>query len=95
MKVEISKLRVAVEKLLEHLEQTGHEVAEIPVDFYWNVPSENMYDAYEKPSELTLGQLSDDWNEIQKIADGRSEPVNYALVWAAAVLRRLGEQSKG
>ncbi|WP_394844210.1 hypothetical protein LZC95_45050 [Pendulispora brunnea] len=95
MKVEVSKLRTAIGKLLEHLEETGHGVVEIPVDFYWSIPAEKIYDAYEKPTELTIGQLSDDWAEIEKIADGRSEPVNYALVWTAALLRRLGEQSKG
>jgi len=38
---------------------------------------------------------SDDWNELQRIVRGESAPIAYALVWLAAILRRVGEQAVG
>jgi hypothetical protein len=37
-----------------------------------------------------MGQLSDDWNELTKIASGKSPPLAYALVWLSSLLRFIG-----
>jgi hypothetical protein len=42
-----------------------------------------------------LGQLSDDWGELKRITDGDAEPIGYALVWLAAIRRRVGEKAVG
>jgi hypothetical protein len=94
MKVSTDELRRATLLLLRHLDDTGQSEVEIDDDFYWNVPEEQRYDAYEKPEELTVGQLSDDWAEIQAILDGKRKPVGRAVVWLAAIMRRVGEKSR-
>lgn len=94
MKINISQLRRLSEILLAHLEATGHSVVDIDVDFYWDVPTNQKYENYNKPS-VDVGQLSDDWSELQRILDDKAEPINYALVWFGAVLRRIGETSTG
>lgn len=95
MKVSATELRRAVDLLLEHIEESGSPVVEIDEDFYWDVPADRRYAPYQKPVELTMGQLSDDWSEIQKIVDGSRQPVGYALVWLSSILRRVGEKAIG
>jgi hypothetical protein len=47
---------------------------------------------YEEPSELTVGQLSEDWKELQQISSGQKLPIAYALVWLSSVLRFVGSK---
>ncbi|MCP4347870.1 MAG: hypothetical protein GY795_20395 [Desulfobacterales bacterium] len=44
------------------------------------------------PSDCTLGQLSDDWSNLQKILNSENEPTGYALVWLASIMRTVGEE---
>jgi hypothetical protein len=92
MTVKVSELRSICETLLNHLEENGFSTIEITSDFYWNIPEGTRYDRYEEPKEFTMGQLSDDWNELQKILRGNREPLGYALVWYSAILRAIGEK---
>lgn len=93
MRVNTANLRRACEMLLTHLEATGQPEIEIAEDFYWAIPQNEAYTPYSTPSQLTMGQLSDDWNEIMAIVDGDKEPLGYALVWLASVIRRVGEKT--
>jgi hypothetical protein len=95
MKIKVSELRSMAGMLFDHLEATGHVEIDVEEDFYWNIPAKERYAVYEVPSKHDMGQLSDDWQELQKIGDGRAEPVNMALVWFAAILRRIGERAIG
>lgn len=95
MKIQVSNLRALANKLLDHLEETGHGEVDISVDFYWDIPAEQRYQPYAEPGKLDMGQISDDWMELTKIAEDRAKPVNYALVWLASILRRIGETSTG
>jgi hypothetical protein len=91
VQVRTADLRALVENLLTHLEQTGHQTVDLNDDFYWDVLAKERYDRYESPETLTVGQLTDDWSELTKILEQKSAPLNYALVWLAAILRRIGE----
>ncbi|QRO03087.1 hypothetical protein JRI60_17240 [Archangium violaceum] len=35
---------------------------------------------------------ADDWNEVTKIASGKSPPLAYALVWLSSLLRFIGSK---
>ena len=93
MNISVVELKVAIEKLLTLVCATT-PVVTIEVDYYWDVSPGARYDNYKQPTDLSVGQLSDDWTEIRRILDGTAEPVPYALVWAAALLRRIGEQAE-
>jgi hypothetical protein len=95
MRVTVEELRTAFDRLVEHLETTGQEAFEIEDDFYWDVPCEVRYDPYQKIDGATLGQLTDDWSEVQSMLGGRRPPLGYGLVWLASVLRRVGEKATG
>jgi hypothetical protein len=90
MKIKISELRAAANRLFDHLERSGHAELEVDRDFYWSIPDEKLYSVYEEPSGFTVGQLSDDWKELQRISSGQRQPIGYALVWLSSVLRFVG-----
>jgi hypothetical protein len=91
--ISTSELRKAANLLINHLEDMGIYNVKINEDFYWEVPKESRYDQYNQPVQLSIGQLSDDLNEINRLVSGNSPIVSYALVWLANVLRRVGEIS--
>lgn len=91
MTIDIEELRAIIAKLLDAVETNGAKV-EIEADYYWDVPHDDRYDRYASPTQLTIGQLSDDWNELKRIGRGEAAALPYALVWASSILRRIGEQ---
>ncbi len=94
MKISTDELRQLALMILAHVDDTNSsQPIEIEDDFYWDVPSEARYDAYVEPKTHTVGQLSDDWHELQRMLQAERPPVGYALVWLAAILRRIGERT--
>ncbi len=66
MNIELSELKAIFLLEINHLEELGYEKIEIPVDYYWNIPQDVRYDPNNEPDNLDLGQLSDDWQDLQK-----------------------------
>jgi hypothetical protein len=93
MHIKLADLRSISEKLLAYLEEQGVESFDISVDYYWNIPKEQVYNPYQQPSELDLGQLTDDWYELKKMLDSESRPIAYYFVWLGAILRAIGEHT--
>jgi hypothetical protein len=94
MKITTDELRRASNALFDYLDRTEQREFEIDEDFYWVVAEEERYAPYVEPKTWLMGQLSDDVGEIKRIANGSGVPVGRALVWLAAVLRRVGETSR-
>jgi hypothetical protein len=93
MEILLSDLQEIFTLLLQNIKGKGIETINLEVDYYWNIPQPQVYEPYQKPLELDLGRLSDDWNELRKILKTQREPLGYHLVWLAAILRAIGENS--
>jgi hypothetical protein len=93
MNVKLVDLHWMSERIFEHLRELGVESVDIPVDYYWNIPKGQIYNPYQQPTELDLGQLTDDWRELQKLTDPESQPIAYHLVWLSTILRAIGEHT--
>jgi len=91
MTLSVDDLRRVTEILLSEV-AARRSTLTLAADFYWDVPAEHRYDSYTEPTKLVLGQLSDDWSELQRILSGAADPLPYALVWLGAILRRIGEE---
>ena len=89
--IPLEQLRAAADALFSHLEAKGIELVTISEDNYWDVPMAIRYDRYEEPSEDTIGQLSDDIAELNRMLAGSRPFAGYGLVWRAESLRRIGE----
>lgn len=92
MKIEVDVLEEATNAVFNHLKEQKITHFEINEDFYWDITQEDRYNPYDEPKELTLGQLSYDWLEIQKIASGENETIGFALVWLASLYKIIGEK---
>lgn len=95
MEITLAELKAVFLQEVDHLENLGYETIEIPVDYYWNIPQDVRYDPYKEPKKLDLGQLSDDWQELQKTLRGDRDPLTYDLVWLSTILRAIGEHTLG
>lgn len=92
MEVSIHELRTITNLLLDRLLEEGHQKVILPHDYYWSVPKDVESDPYEQPTSLTLGQLSEDINQLRSLLSGEKEPLAYALVWLASILRAVGKE---
>ena len=93
MQVSLSELRDAVTVLLTHMEENGIDTVQVNEDAYWFIHRDELHDVYKTPSDITVGSLADNWHELQEILAKEKEPVGYALVWAANVLRAVGDRT--
>ena len=50
-----------------------------------------MHDVSMQPSDLTVGQLSDDFDFVKLVRRGQTADVSYNLVHIAPLLRYIGE----
>lgn len=92
MDIKVSDLRKISERLFRHLEENGISSVEINADYYWNIPIDQVYDPYKEPDQLDMGQLSDDWGDLEKVLSNEMEPISYNLVDLSAILRAIGEK---
>lgn len=93
MIVDLDTMRAAIAMLLDHVEDIGGKHVELDDDLYWSIPKGELYDPASKPSELTLGSIDDDWRNLAEVARGTKAAVGYDLVWAASVLRAIGDKT--
>ncbi len=92
MRINTKELRTVTEKLFDHLEELQIEYIDVPRDFYWDLSGDQLYDVQKEPDDLVVGQLSDDWQELHKVLNERSDPMSYHFVWLSSILRVIGEQ---
>jgi len=94
LQIQVSEIEKALSRLLEELRKHQGEVIELPpVDYYWVVPLEELYDPYQNPSHLSLGQLTDDLEEMGRIADQETPIVSLDFVKMSAVLAAIGHKT--
>lgn len=92
MIIPIADLKKATDKLFEFLETLGISNLDVDQDYYWSIPLSQKYNPYAIPDDLTIGQLSDDWRELEKIVYEKGDGIQYAFVWLAQILNFLGEK---
>lgn len=90
VRVELAQVRRAAQLLLDHLEQVAGGVVEVDKDYFWSIAPEELYDVYQEPGELTVGQVSESLGWLGAIAEERSPAIGHGLVWLADVARALG-----
>lgn len=91
VKVKINEIQEITNLIFEKLKASKGNEIEINYDFYWDIDSEEIYDPYKEPSNLTLGQLSDEIMEIQNSIKTK-DLIYYDLKRISAILRVLSIQ---
>jgi hypothetical protein len=88
MAVKINELEKAVSLLLYKLKESKGNEIELKNDYYWEIDDQDLYNAYQKPTNITLGQLSDDLNELERL-NKSNDPIVYDLKRISSILRAL------
>jgi hypothetical protein len=92
LRISIQDLRQVFGVLLDELASATGEVLEIPDTPFWAIPADMRRNVYEEPRDLTIGQLSEAWDNARATTSSDEVPLRYGFVWLADVLREIGEQ---
>ncbi|WP_419904939.1 hypothetical protein [Kiloniella sp.] len=92
MTLKVDVLKAASEKLFAYLEETG--VTEIPLehDYHWVMNADEALDLTKEPKLNMMGQLTDNYEAMTKLAKGEDDPFGYHLVWLATLLDYIGHR---
>jgi hypothetical protein len=90
VRVTLDELRRTFELVLAHVAEVHGEEIVLRNDYFWSIPAAERYDPYAKPTELTVGQLSESWEWLARLDD--DSVLSYALVWLGEILIAIGQQ---
>ncbi len=92
MNVNIDEVEKVALLLLSELRGSNGSNVEISNDYYWDIEDEELYNPYEKPKDLALGQLSFDLDSIQRLVKS-DNAIAYDLKRLACILRALSVEA--
>lgn len=97
MRINLKDIISVLKLVFDKYEQLNIDFIETDKDYYWDIPFDELYNPYKQPENLTLGQLSFEIEELQKLLQGNSTIVAYDLKLIANILKAISEdsQSKG
>lgn len=78
MRVALSLIEKAVVTIIGEMKQRGMDSVPLDTDFHWNVPSVFIYDSYNEPAQLDIGQLTGDY-ETLKLAQEANKLIMYNI----------------
>jgi len=90
LQIPVAELRKLIEVALHHVENTAGDVVAVDKDYFWSIPPDELYDVYNRPTDLTIGQISECWENLQPLLADDDRALGYDLVWLAEVLRAIG-----
>ncbi|TDQ81704.1 hypothetical protein [Sphingobacterium yanglingense] len=92
MKISISEIQKITSDLLSKLKENKGDEIQITNDYYWDISDEEVYNPYEEPRSITLGQLSDDLREIERLINS-DDAIMYDLRRIAIILKAISAQN--
>jgi hypothetical protein len=94
--IDLANLKKVVNSILDHVtNDLGIEMLPIKDDrdFYWEVPSDQLWTVRQQQPQLDIGRLSDDWEFVEGLKDvPRNEAIALMLIHVAPLLRYVGEK---
>lgn len=89
LKIDTGELREVFDRLVTHLEQTRGESVTLHEDYFYSLPSPEIYDVTSDPPSPTIGQLTESWTNLHRTQDIDST-TTFELVWLGDLLKALG-----
>ena len=93
MKISIDKIQKIASLLLSRLKESKGDEIEITNDYYWDISDEELYNPYEEPKNITLGQLSDDIEEIQRLINS-DDGIIYDFKRLAVIFKAISVENQ-
>ena len=94
MTIKIKNLELITLYLFSKLKKNIGDEIEIKTDYYWDIHDDSIFNPYEEPEELTLGQLSDDIEELEKYHI-KDMATSYDMKRLSSIFRALSKESQG
>lgn len=93
LEIDLSELRQAIDHVLDHLKEENGGTVAIRADYFWSVPASDIYDI-NSPPELTIGQLSESWDNLREERSEVSEhTISFASVWLGDIMKAIGHHA--
>jgi hypothetical protein len=83
---------MACDKLWAHFAEMGIDSVDTPHDYYWSIPYQDLYRLESQPTTFEVGQLSEDWQGVQRMLEADRDVITFDFVKISAILRELGLQ---
>lgn len=93
--VQTAFLRESFEALMDHVESTQGELLELRSGYFWSIPSPEVYNVRETPSDLTIGQITESLDKLRHQVDDPEGRIAWGLVWLGDILRTVGHELVG
>lgn len=94
VRVSVDQLRQVFDLLMRHVAGSESDLG-VSRDYFWSIPSPGKYDVYNEPGELTIGQVSESWANLQGMLEDESKTLGFGFVWLAEVLSAIGDDAVG
>lgn len=75
--------------ILDHVRDTYGDTIELESDYFWSIPDSEEFDVYNKPEELTIGQVSEVWKQLAGLAASPDNVATYQLRWFAQLFEAI------
>jgi hypothetical protein len=92
-KISLADISDIFHLLFQKYQELNIDFIETKKEYYWDIDKHELYDPYNEPKNLTLGQLSFDLEELKKIASENRNVVSYDLELIARVLKVISVES--
>lgn len=94
MNVNIDELEEIVSLLLKKLKHSKGKEIELNNDYYWEISNDEVYNPYEEPKNISLGQLSEDINELNRLVNKDDDAIPYDLSRIGNILKALSNENQ-
>jgi hypothetical protein len=88
--IHIDKLEKQILLLLTKLKERKGVKVELENDYYWSIDSKELYNPTEEPKDLTLGQISFDWDRLENAKPDDLIPYDFERV--SNILKALANE---
>lgn len=87
--IQIPRLRKAFELIADYLAELEGTALSLSNDYFWSIPADELYNVYSRPTTMTIGQLSESWQHVEDMLEGKTSVLSYHLIWLSDVLRAM------
>ncbi|TLQ48089.1 hypothetical protein FEF34_08000 [Streptomyces marianii] len=92
VEIPVEKLKDVFDLLIKRV-CADEEVVRVNREAFWSIASDEAYEVYSEPGELTIGMLSESWSQLEGMLADPDRVVGYGFVWLAEVLRAIGDEA--
>ncbi len=88
----IASLQRICEQLLDRLSRLKGKSIEVENDYFWSIVRDERFDVSKTPTNLTIGQISECWSNLELMLDEPEREITFGLVWLGEIFRSIGDE---